>query len=152
MAEPCGCRMLRAAGRASDPRARAVLVREARAAQEAWQCPARAGDHDHARPADPAGLSGRCRMTLADVEGLLDVQREPGDPPVFATCPEWYAMHPWTHDASTAYRWWEKGQLHALYPHPPAVLVDAIEEIAGAVDAASAETLRRAQAERGRDG
>lgn len=47
------------------------------------------------------------------------------------------------HDAVHAYRWWEKGALALICPHPSAALVDAVDVIQTALSARESDDIER---------
>lgn len=51
------------------------------------------------------------------------------------TCPLYYLRLPWVHRAARARKWAERGQLPVVEPHPPNALIEAIDEIDGALSA-----------------
>jgi hypothetical protein len=132
---PCGCDLLEEAKLVRDPRVKASKESDGKHWQEVWQCPRRS----HPTPARPMDhraketLNRVCDLTMA--EGLT-------------TCPLYYARLDWVGDVVRLRRWFLKGQLHLRVPHPPAVLVDAIDCIEDSVAMREAWEVDRAVNER----
>ena len=129
---PCGCDLAEDAAKIRDDRGRAVVEGDAAQWQKRWHCPF--AGYDGTPPDD-------LTPTLAHVERVLGCAGE------ITRCPGSYAR---TEDAAKIaglYSWWLKGQLAMRCPAPSGAVVDAIDAMHSAVEAAKADGLRRIREE-----
>jgi hypothetical protein len=82
------------------------------------------------RAPDKASLDAKHLEVLSATENLTGARCE--------TCPQFYAWLPWVHDAASARRWRDKGQLRERVGWPSVSLVRAIDLL----DASSAARER----------
>lgn len=125
----CGCDALRNAATEAEPDEQIAEAKRAaaREAQALWRCPS--AGHRSARSAGE--LDPKCQRALSGVEQLCGAAG-------LTTCPNHYLRLPWVHRAATARKWAERGQLAIVEPAPSAALIEAINEIDGALAAREA--------------
>jgi hypothetical protein len=127
--------MLHRAGKEADAAARGVLESDGPLAKAAWGCPL-----GTTREPSREGLDATHVESLDAVERLTGARCD--------TCPNYYARLPWVHDAVTARRWRDKGQLQLRTEYPSAALVAAIDAIDRGDNARQVDDYERRERDR----
>lgn len=117
----------------ADRRGAAVLEGDAAVYQREWRCPRKQGG-----AIDPEALDAPHQAALDRVRRLAGC-----DPEDVCTCPGYYVRRPEAHEAVKLLRWLKAGALSLRCPHPSGAVIDALDELQGALSAREAAELER---------